>query len=483
MQTSRYLDAAELCDQLLLRDPHSLEALRICGAARLLLQQYTEAADRLRRAVRQQPDDPALLNNLGMALERSGAAHEAVTILRAAAARHPNRRDILLNLSTALQQLYALDEAAAICEKLLSVDGRDAYALCNLGGIHRDAGRLEPAISCFERAIAADPQLRQAHEYLAYALLLAGDLARGWRAFESRQFEDPSGLSGLAARWDGDPRSAESLTLIADQGFGDAIQFTRYGAPLNRAGSTPSLQCHPRMVSLLRSCGYFKEVLPWGSGRVEAQTRWFPLLSLPLLCGTELATIPAKVPYLSADPRRVAEWRARLPRESSLRVGIAWQGNPKAERTALRDRSVPLAHFAPLAAIPNVQLFSLQKFDGLDQIASVEFAGRICTPSPELDAGEDAFLDTAALMSQLDLIICSDSSIAHLAGAMGRPVWVALKYAPDWRWLLDREDSPWYPSMRLFRQPSPQQWPAVFTRIADRLRQLLAERDLTSVRA
>jgi tetratricopeptide (TPR) repeat protein len=483
MQDGTYLDAARLCDELLSRDPDCVDALRISGAARLLLHRYAEAVEPLRQAVRLQPDDPALINNLGMALERSGAAHEAVSVLRAAAARHPARRDLLLNLSSALQQVYALDEAAAVCEKLLSLDNRDAYALCNLAGIHRDAGRVTLAIGCYERAIAIDANLREAHEYLAYALLLAGDMPRGWRAFESRRFEDPSGLSARAARWDGDPRSAESLILIAEQGFGDAIQFIRYGALLHSAGLNPSLECPPRMVRLLRSSGYFREVMPYGAGQVGPHTRWFPLLSLPLVCGTELTTVPAKVPYLRADSERIAGWRDRLSKDPSFKVGIAWQGNPRAERTALRDRSVPLAHFAPLAAIPGVRLFSLQKFDGTEQLAAVDFADCLCIPGPGLDVGEDAFIDTAALMTQLDLIVCSDSAIAHLAGAMGLPVWVVLKSAPDWRWLLGRKDSPWYPTMRLFRQPAPQQWQAVFTGISTQLRRLVAERALTSTRA
>jgi len=207
---------------------------------------------------------------------------------------------------------------------------------------------------------------------------------------------------------------------------------------------------------------------------VTVQTRWLPLMSLPLLFGTRLESIPAEVPYLRADPQRVAGWRDQLQADASFKVGIAWQGNPQAERTGLRDRSVPLAHFAPLAAVPNVRLFSLQRFDGIEQLRTVDFASCICVPDPALDSGEDAFADTAALMMQLDLIVSSDTSIAHLAGALGRPVWVALKFAPDWRWLLGRANSPWYPSMRLFRQPAPRQWGPVFADMAERLHSMAA---------
>ncbi|HUN24832.1 MAG TPA: tetratricopeptide repeat protein [Steroidobacteraceae bacterium] len=474
MHAGRYSEAIGFCDEVLAHDGLCVDALRIGGVARLMLKQFGEAASMLQRAAKQRPDDPALLNNLGMALECSGAAAEAVNVLRDAAVRHPARRDILLNLATALQRNYEFAEAAEICERLVSRNGRDAEALCNLASIQTEAGRGDLAIACYERALALEPHLRKARENLAYALLRTGDFERGWPAYESRRFDDRSGISAQRPRWNGE--SAISLTLIADQGFGDAIQFVRYGALLRAANFSASLQCAPRMVRLLSSCEHFRAVAPFGSEAISAETRWLPLLSLPLALRTRLETIPARVPYLRADSAHVAAWRERLQGDSSFRVGIAWQGNPGAEVMGLRDRSIPLAQFAPLAEIPGVRLYCLQKSPGLEQLRDVHFASRICVASPELDSGEDAFLDTAALMTLLDLVITPDTSIAHLAGALGRPTWVALKSVPDWRWLLHRSDSPWYPTMRLFRQPAAREWTPVFAAMARTLQELLATR-------
>jgi hypothetical protein len=191
---------------------------------------------------------------------------------------------------------------------------------------------------------------------------------------------------------------------------------------------------------------------------------------------TQLDTIPAGVPYLAADPARVARWAERLQSLSGLRVGIAWHGNPALEKHVwARGRSVPLAAFEPLTRLPGITLVSLQKGPGVDQLRSSSFADRVLDLSDELDAGADAFLDTAAIMSSLDLVISSDTAIAHLAGALGRPAWTALTFSPEWRWLLDRADTPWYPSMRLFRQTTDGDWTAVFQAMAQALQGLALE--------
>jgi len=195
-----------------------------------------------------------------------------------------------------------------------------------------------------------------------------------------------------------------------------------------------------------------------------------PLLSLPLALGTRLETIPAQVPYLTADPERITHWKQRLRALPCLRVGIAWQGNPAVEKLIwARGRSFPLAVLEPLTHLPGVSLISLQKGFGVEQLRAAPFAGRIVDLSAELDPGPDAFLDTAAVMAGLDLVITSDTSVAHLAGALGRPVWVMLAASPEWRWGLERSDSPWYPTMRLFRQSANRDWTVVVASIVEAL--------------
>jgi hypothetical protein len=201
------------------------------------------------------------------------------------------------------------------------------------------------------------------------------------------------------------------------------------------------------------------------------------LLSLPHALKTRVDTIPAQVPYLAAEPERVAKWRERLRALPGMRVGLAWQGNPKAEKFVwARGRSLPLAALEPLAQLPGVSLLSLQKGPGSEQLAQVPFADRIVDLDTDLDPGADAFLDTAAVMASLDLVVSCDTSIVHLAGALGRPVWTALSLSPEWRWLLERNDSPWYPTMRLFRQSTEGDWGAVVTAIVRALEPLAAQR-------
>ena len=475
LNSGRFAEAMGLCDDLLAADPTSFEALRLGASARLLAGLSRDAVPLFERALAQKPDDPELLSNFGIALQDCGSIQRAVVQLRKAAARTPGCPDTLVNLACALRRAGEPEEAAAVCERALTLEPRHAGAHYNRGNALCDTRRLAQAIACYEQALALAPDRQDILGSLANALLLSGDFRRGWQVNETR-FRRPSyrrwpGLPREITRWDGRQQPAGQLLLVAEQGLGDAIQFIRYGKLLLQSGIRPILQCDPRIVRLVSSSGCFAAVVPFGSVPVGTAAQWFPLLSLPLLFGTELLTIPSGVPYLSADAELIARWSTFLRRDGSLKVGIAWQGNPRTEIDHLRGRSVPLHEFAPLASIAGIRLYSLQKGAGFEQLQAVPFESRIIVPQPEIDTGPHAFMDTATLITQLDLVITSDTSIAHLAGALGRPVWVALQYVPDWRWLLDRGDSPWYPSMRLFRQPKPGAWGEVFETMARELRE------------
>jgi hypothetical protein len=267
------------------------------------------------------------------------------------------------------------------------------------------------------------------------------------------------------------------LLVHAEQGLGDAIQFARYLSLLATRGASVVFEVMPSLVALMRSLPVGAIIAPTPpeaplpairasvrseppplrivarGGPLPTADYHCPLLSLPLAFDTRIDTVPNTVPYLAADPAGVAAWASRLQSLSGLRVGIAWQGNLHVEQLIwARGRSIPLAALAPLADIPGVSLVCLQKGPGYEQLREVPFRKRILDLGDDFDSGPDAFLDTAAVMSSLDLIITSDTSVAHLAGALARPTWVVLNASPDWRWLLDRTDSPWYPTMRLFRQ-------------------------------
>jgi hypothetical protein len=262
----------------------------------------------------------------------------------------------------------------------------------------------------------------------------------------------------------------------AEQGLGDVIQFCRY-LPLREArGATVLFEVIPSLEALLRTMPGSIRLIPRGAP-LPPVDYYCPLLSLPLAFNTQLDTIPGKTPYLAAEPERVAKWSQRLRSLPGLKVGIAWQGNRAVERLIwARGRSMPLAALEPLARRPDVSLVALQKGPGLEQLREVGFADRIVELGTDFDTGADAFLDTAAVMQGLDLVISTDTSIAHLAGALGRPAWIALALSPEWRWLLGRSDSPWYPGMRLFRQTMDGDWRTVVAAMTAAIEPLAAQR-------
>jgi hypothetical protein len=255
--------------------------------------------------------------------------------------------------------------------------------------------------------------------------------------------------------------------LQSEQGFGDTLQFIRYAQLLKHQGGTVLVSCQPALVRLLSSCPGIDRLIANGDPLPNFDV-YAPLMSLPGILSTLLASISAQIPYLFADPKLVEQWRPRFQEPDTFKIGIAWQGNPNYRRD--RQRSIPLMHFSPLAKLERVQLFSLQRGLGTEQIHASAEHMPVTILSGNLDEATGPFMDTAAIMKNLNLVITSDSAVAHLAGALGVPVWLALPFAPDWRWLLQREDSPWYPTMRLFRQPEPGNWPAVFDRMVVELR-------------
>jgi hypothetical protein len=266
-------------------------------------------------------------------------------------------------------------------------------------------------------------------------------------------------------RWGGEPLHDKALLLYPEQGLGDTLQFIRFADSIRQLGGTILVLVQKKLVRLLRHS--FPDMRIFGRIETEQFDYQLPLLSLPHRLGTNASTIPGSVPYLVAEPDRVRHWAARLP-EGKLRIGIAWQGNPKGPDD--QNRSIPLLAFEPLSKIAGISLISLQKGEGIEQLRTLPEGFRVSELGPEFDAGEDAFLDTAAVMMSLDLIVTSDTSIAHVAGALARPTWVALQTFPDWRWQLTRDDSPWYPTMRLFRQRTRGDWRPVFETMAEELR-------------
>jgi hypothetical protein len=385
----------------------------------------------------------------------------------------------LTNLGVALAALGRTEEALDRFRRALSVDGGAPDTHINVGVVQKALGRYDQAELHFDLALALQSGNPTAEFELALLRLASGNFKQGWPLYEAR-FRVPA-LAVPARhfevpRWDGvQPLAGKTLLVHAEQGLGDTLQFCRYLPSLAARGATVVFEVMPNLTALMNSLRGGIRVTARG-GPVPPIDYHCPLLSLPLAFDTELATIPAEVPYLSAPPERIARWAGRLAGVAGLKVGIAWQGNPSVERLLwARGRSIPLATLAPLAELPGLSLVSLQKGAGAEQLLQVPFRHRVLDLGPEFDGGPDAFLDAAAVMSSLDLVVSSDTSIAHLAGSLGRPVWTMLHASPDWRWLLGRADSPWYPTMRLFRQ-SGGGWGDLVAAVAAELASLAAER-------
>lgn len=439
------------------------------------LGRLSEALQSLERAATLGGDDGANWDARAAVLRALHRHEDALAAIARAEARDGRSDDRSLARAGALLELRRLDEARAACAAVLARDSGNATAWSLHGACLHHMRRDAEAMASIDRALALRPDDADTRLLRGYALLAAGSFAEGWAEAEYRLRRAEKGAARPeigAPDWDGGDPAGRHLLIYTEQGRGDAIQFARYLPLLAARGARLSLLAPADLHALLATACPGMALIDRPE-QVEGVDAVAALLSLPFLFGTDLATIPASVPYLAAAPARVARWRAHLGGEG-LRVGIAWQGNPRVGVDI--GRSFPLAHYRALAALAGVRLISLQKHAGSEQLAALPEDMRVETLGEDFDAGPDAFLDSAAAMQSLDLVISSDTAIAHLAGALGRPVWVALQFVPDWRWLRDRADSPWYPSMRLFRQAAPGDWAGVFAAMRDALAPLAAAR-------
>jgi hypothetical protein len=403
--------------------------------------------------------------NAALTRHADGRSDEAIDLVRrselAATAVGQNLiGDIEMKRGRPVEALAAFDTAVRISPEMPEAHSNRAAPLLALG-------RIADAADASTRAIELRPTYVAARLKRATAWLSLGDLARGFAEAEWR-LQDPADaahkIAPTVALWRGESLFRKRILVFAEQGIGDAIQFLRYLPLLRQRGAA--------LIGVLVGVVLQRLTADSFPGSIDALSTIVgdvpfdykvSLMSLAAIFGTTLATIPSAVPYLRTTPDRVEKWRQRIG-EHGFRIGIVWQGNPRYGSD--RERSMPVAHFAPIAAVPSVRLISLQAGPGTQQLRSLPAGMKVEELGEEISNNPDGLREVAAAMENLDLMVMSDTSPTHLAGALGRPVWVALPYSADWRWLRDREDSPWYPTMRLFRQETRGDWPGVFERIA-----------------
>ena len=424
-----------------------------------------EAAGAYRRALAYRPGWPEAAHELGRMLHAGRRYDEAADALRTALALAPGDAGLWNELGSALHGAARHAEAVDAFGRALAAQPGLTAAYCNMALSLSSLGRPEEGIAACRRAIALEAGGTVPRANLGYILLSLGRYREGWEEYEYRfavgkrsWFRPEAG----GEPWLGEDLAGRSILVLGEQGYGDHIHFARYLPLLAAAGARVTLLAPGRLHRLLRTLPgdvALVEAVPAGA-RFDFQ---WPLMSLPLRFEQRGDGLPATVPYLRAEPERVAQWRERIG-PAGFRVGIAWQGNK--EGAVDIGRSFPLERMRPLAGVPGVRLISLQVGEAAGQVAGL-LPGMAVEVLDGLDGGgDDAFLDTAAVMDALDLVVTSDTAVAHLAGALGRPVWVALSSTPEWRWLREREDSPWYPTARLFRQRSPGDWNGVFADMA-----------------
>jgi tetratricopeptide (TPR) repeat protein len=472
-QAGRFAEAAQFCRQVLTENPTHYQALHRLGLIEFESGNKEQGVSYIQAALRLNPHSPGAHYNLGIALKDLGQLDEAIACYCRALELKPDDFRGHANLGNILTEQGKTDAAIECYRRAIGINADYAEPHYNLGNALKDQGKFDEAIACYRRALKIKPDYAESHGNQAILLLLKGEFESGWDEYEWRWKTDQLQEPDFAQpRWDGTPLGPRTILLHVEQGFGDTIQFIRYAALLKKQNpaATIVVQCQPQLVNLLSRCCCIDRLVVQGDDPPAFDVH-SPLLSLPKVLKITLETIPANAPYLSADPSLVALWRERLIPSSNLRIGINWQG-----RSSPGDhlkRNVPLSFFVELTRkIPEISVISLQKETSGADLASWTVPVPLICPGDDFDAANGAFMDTAAIMTSLDLVISSDTSIPHLAGALGVPVWVALPSAADWRWLLDRTDSPWYPTMRLFRQPSPGDWNTVFQAIALELHHL-----------
>ncbi len=435
------------------------------------LQRYEEALERFDKVLAAHPELPLAHCNRGTVLQELKRVPEALESFDRAIALAPDFYEGYYNKANALRDAQRTEEALVCFDEVIRLQPGFAPGHNNRGNVLQALGRFEEAQQAFDRALALAPQLAMAYWNKSLCTLLTGQLEKAWPLYEWRKKHFGPVVFPEYAQplWLGESDIAgKTLFVHFEQGLGDTILFSRYAALAAEKGAKVMLLVQDQLVRLLKNLSPGVTVISNSGGPPAQFDCYTPLISLPMAFKTNMETIPAKPSYLRAEPELVAKWRSRIGADG-FKIGIAWQGNKQAQIDA--GRSLDLRHFEKLAAIKGVRLISLQKGEGSEQLKDAGFA--VAELGADFDAGGDAFVDTAAVMENLDLVITSDTSIAHLAGALGRPTWVALRHVPEWRWFLERGDSPWYPGMRLFRQPKHGDWDSVFAAMDAQLRAMM----------
>ena len=463
-QTGRNDQAEERMRQAMSLQSAAHDSLVTHGQSLLNENRLEEAGGVFQSLMQRFPQSWVGFNGLALVLVRLGRFNEALPLFHKSIEIAPDKSGPYNNVGQAYLTEGHIEQAIEFLKKAAATRPDFAEAHNNLGSAHLFSLDIAEARRAFQRALFFQPDNRDAHWNMAFVMLLTGDCLNGFREYEWRWLKFPQERRAFREPlWDGFDIAGKTILLHAEQGFGDTIHFVRFAPMIAARGAKVILECAPGLVSLLSRTPGVAQVVARGSVLPPADYQC-PLMSTAYVLGATLATIPRDVPYVRTDPALLEQWaRAIAPYRRDLNVGIAWAGSPTQSRN--RERSATLGAFAPLAELKGARFFNLQIGDAAKMPAPAGFE------LVDLTRDIRNFDDTAALIANLDLVISVDTGVCHLAGAMGKPTFAMLAHSADWRWLLDREDSPWYPTMRLFRQPARGDWASVMLRIRDAIAQ------------
>lgn len=509
----QYAQAITYYDKALALQPDSFQCLYNKGLCYYELQQFSQAAHLFTKAVFYNPSYHKAIIKAAQAFEKNSEPHQALSCYQQALSVRPHDSDTALAYARLLRSNNQIEQARTILTDALAFEPHNLYLLFELAHLHHKAEQFkeaverystiaslyplcanvhynlasalralnsfQEAIPYYQKAIEHNPNDAHAHYNLGECYLITGNLVQGFQEFEWRWKREADTRNFSERLWDGISSIAgKTILLRAEYGQGDTLQFIRYAQLLKELGAYVILEAQHSLVTLLTMYPFLDKVIPITTDikQLPHFDVQLPLMSLPHVFATTVETVPNTTPYLQANPTIVKQWQSTVNAHQGVKVGICWQASPYYEsfKTATTKKSIPLTLFKPIADVDSVTLFSLQQMNGTEELETISSLFFIQQFGPKFDTLNGRFMDTAAVISLLDIVVTVDTSVAHLAGALGKTVWVLLPYSADWRWLQERTDSPWYPTMRLFRQHIPGDWNSVLHEVANELTQLYA---------
>lgn len=479
MAQDNYTQAASCFEQAIAHKSDYAKAYYFLGTACQKLNQEDAALENFQKNISFTPDNYEALIGIARIYRNKNQTEQAVNYFQKALTLQPKNLHILFDIAYLYTVNGQYDQATNWYKKLLAISPDTVDASCNMAHVLRYQGRMHEAVPYYQQVVSKRPDFSHAHYGLAESYLSLGDLERGWKEFEWRWKRNADARNFATKMWQGEPLQGKSILIRGEYGQGDTIQFIRYVQQLKEMGATVMVEAQHTLVKLLSFNPYIDRIIPVVDdiSQLPHFDYQIPVMSLPRMFNTQLQNIPCQVPYLQASKELTTYWADKLKDDHNFKIGIVWEGSPYYEqfKTAASKKSVPLNTFIPLTQLPGVSVYALQKMNGLEQLDALPNTVKIHRFDEDFDIKNGRFMDTAAIVNSLDLVISVDTSVAHLCGALARPVWVLLPSVADWRWMLNRTDCPWYPTMQLYRQNVQGDWQSVMQTVITQLKPLIEQ--------